>query len=44
MFKRLLGDRPQTAVAKNNISEEELLKQLDMDKLPRLSIRCHLWG
>ena len=34
MFKRLLGDRPQTAVAKNNTSEEELLKQLDMDKLP----------
>jgi len=35
MFKRLLGDRPNTAVSKKEtISEDELLKQLDTAKLP----------
>ncbi|KAF1084558.1 Ditrans,polycis-undecaprenyl-diphosphate synthase ((2E,6E)-farnesyl-diphosphate specific) [Sporotomaculum syntrophicum] len=35
MFKRLLGDRSKNAVSeKKNLSEEELLKQLDMGKLP----------
>ncbi|WP_041285337.1 isoprenyl transferase [Desulfoscipio gibsoniae] len=35
MFKRLLGNRPKNAVStKKSISEDELLKQLDIAKLP----------